>query len=210
MDTVDEAYERGENPATYVSEKERKRLEQERRDEEERQQRIRARCSSAPELIRAAFAQREYAEGYKIAEESEGVCHEAERVNSALTTEVRKMSPQEVATCRSSGIAKLYWRPLDIWDWFDAANDGKLIREQGVSIYGTVTQLIDGHAMIGTANGIRVVIRLGQRAFKVGWPVYAIGQFVEIRHLTTTLGTPADIPIFDLVFFFSVPPQIVK
>lgn len=201
MDTVDEAYKHGADPATYVPEHERQRAEQQRREEEDRQQRILARCSSAPELIRASFAKRACAQAYKIAEESEGVCPESARVSSALMAEIRKMSPQDVAMCRSEDIARLYWRPIEIWDWFAAASGGKLISEQGVYIPGTIEQQFEGHAMVEVSETIRVVVRLDrQRLFQIGQPVYAIGRFVEIGHFTTALGARVDMPIFDLVY----------
>jgi hypothetical protein len=121
MDTVDEAYKHGADPTTYVPQHERQRIEQQRREEEERRERILAGCSSAPGLIRSAFAKGAYAQAYRIAEESEGVCPQSDAVSGALLAEVRKMSPREVAACRSNDIARLYWRPIGMLDWMDAA-----------------------------------------------------------------------------------------
>jgi len=200
MDTVDEAFAAAADPATYVPKHERERLERERREHQERTDRILARCSSAPDLIRDAFSKHSYALAYKIAKESEGVCSNSAQVRSTLTSEVRKMSPQQVTTCGSSYIAELYWQPLEIWDWLDAAKKGKLITARGVYIMGTVLQQLDGHAMVEMPTGHRVIMRLGHHPFQLGRSVYAIGKFVEVRHFTTSVGTPVDIPTFDLVY----------
>ena len=201
MDTVDEAYKHGADPATYVPQHERQRIEQQRREEQERQARIHARCDSASDLIRAAFAKRSYAEAYKIAEESEGGCPSSEAINGALLTEVRKMSRLEVASCRSDDIARLFWRPIEVWDWFSAAGSGTFVADRGVYIPGTVTQQFDDYAMLEVSETMRVVVRLDrQRLFQIGEPVYFIGRFSEIGHFTTAIGARVDLPIFDLVY----------
>lgn len=199
MDTVDEAFAEAADPATYVPRAERERLERERREQQERTDGILARCGSAPDLIRGAFAKHAYAQAYKIAKESERVCSNSAQVSSTLTNEVRKMSPQQVTTCGSGHIAELYWQPLEIWDWLDAAKKGKVITARGVYIMGTVLQQLDGHAMVEMPTGNRVIMRLGHYP-PLGRSVYAIGRFVEVRHFTTSVGTPVDIPTFDLVY----------
>ncbi|MBY0275760.1 hypothetical protein K2Z84_10475 [Candidatus Binatia bacterium] len=201
MDTVDEAYAEGADPATYVPQRERDRLERQRREQQERTDRVLARCSSAPDLIRAAFAKRECAAAYKIAEESEGVCPDGDGVSEALLAKVRKMSPDEVAACRSDDIARLFWRPIEIWDWMAAAGRGKLISTNGVYIPGTVEQQFDDRVVLEVGETTRLVLRLDRkRFFQTGAMVYAIGRFVEIGHFTTALGALVDMPVFDLVY----------
>lgn len=109
------------------------------------------------------------------------------------------MSPRHVTTCGSGYIAELYWHPLEIWDWLDVAKKGKVITARGVYIMGTVLQQLDGHAMVEMPTGNRVIMRLDHHP-PLGRSVYAIGQFVEVRHFTTPVGTPVDIPTFDLVY----------
>ena len=201
MDTVDEAYTEGADPATYVPRHERQRIDQQQREKQERRDRILARCESAPDLIGAAFAKRSYSQAYKIAEESEGVCSQSPAINTALLAAVRKMSPEEVATCRSDDIARLYWRPIEVWDWMAAAGRGKLILTNGVYIPGTVEQQFDDRVVLEVSETTRVVLRLDRkRFFQTGAMVYVIGRFVEIGHFATALGAPVDMPVFDLVY----------
>lgn len=201
MDTVDEAFAEAADPATYVPKHERERLERERREQQERTDRILARCSSAPELIRAAFAKRECAQAYKIAKESEGVCPDGKGISAGLLAQVRRMSPQQVVACRSDDIARLYWRPVEIWDWYSAASGGKFMADRGVYISGQVTQQFDDKATIEVSEAMRVVVRLDrQRLFQVGEPIAFIGRFAEIGHFTTALGASVDLPVFDLVY----------
>jgi len=201
MDTVDEAFAEAADPATYVPKHERERLERERREQQERTDRILARCSSAPDLIRAAFAKRECAQAYKIAEESEGVCPDGNGISAALLAQVRTMSPQQVAACRSDDIARLFWRPIEIWNWFAAASSGKLIADRGVYVSGQVSQQFDDKAVVDVSEGMRVVVRFDrQRVFQIGQPIDFIGRFSEIGRFTSALGARVDMPIFDLVY----------
>lgn len=201
MDTVDEAYKHGADPATYVPEHERQRAEKQRREQEERQQRILAGCSSARDLIGRSFAKGAYANAYKIAEESDGVCPDSDGINAALLAEVRRMSPQEVAAYRNADIARVYWRPLEIWDWFSAARSGKLVSDRGVYLVGTIGQQFDQSVLLEINDSMRVVIRLDkQRFFPAGEPFYGIGRFVEIGKFTTAIGARVDMPVFDLVY----------
>jgi hypothetical protein len=202
IDTVDEAFAEAADPATYVPKHERERLERERHEQQERTERVLARCSSAPALIRAAFAKRECTQAYKIAEESEGVCPDGNGISASLLTQVRAMSPQEVVACRSDDIARLYWKPVEIWDWFAAASSGKLIADRGVYVSGQVTQQFDDKAVVDVSEGMRVVVRFDrQRLFQIGQPIDFIGRFSEVGHFTSALGARMDMPIFDLVYW---------
>lgn len=111
------------------------------------------------------------------------------------------MSPTEVATCRNDDVARLYWRPIELWDWLSAAGRGQFITDQGVYLSGTVEQQFDENAILEVTRTIRVVLRLDrQRFFQDGEPLYVIGRFVEIGHFTTALGARVDMPVFDLVY----------
>jgi len=201
MDTVDEAYKHGADPTTYVPEHERQRIEQQRREEEERRQRILERCPTAQNLIARAFAKQVYAEAYKIARESEGVCPNSEAIRATLAGEIRMMSPSEVARAGSAEVARLYWRPVGILDWMDAAARGTFIADRGVYIPGTVEQQFDNYAVLEVSETIRVVLRLDRRRlFQEGQPLYVIGRFAEMGRFTTAFGVRTDLPVFDLVY----------
>lgn len=201
-DAVDEAYKEGADPATYVPKQERQRIDQQQSEERERRDRILARCDSATDLIRAAFAKHSYSQAYKVAEESEGICPQSPPINAALLAEVRKMSPPEVASCRSADIARLYWRPIEIWDWFAAAGRGNLISTNGVYIPGTVDQQFQGNVVVAIGETTRVVLRLDRGRFlRGGDMVYVIGRFVQIGQFATALGARVDMPVFDLVYW---------
>jgi hypothetical protein len=201
------AQEKAIEPTGYVAaradERRRAKNESERRTEkQERNERIRARCSSAPDLVRASFAKRAYAQAYKIAEESDGVCPERDTINATLLSEIRTLLPQEVASSRSDAIARLYWRPIEIWAWMAAAERGDLISTNGVYIPGTVEQQFDDHVVLEVSETVRVVLRLDRkRFFQTSDMVYVIGRFVEMGRFTTALGVRIDMPIFDAVYW---------
>ena len=112
------------------------------------------------------------------------------------------MSPQEVASCRSADIARLYWRPIEILDWFAAAGRGNLISTSGVYIAGTVDQQFEGNVVVVIGGTTRVVLRLDRkRLFRGGDMVYVIGRFLEIGQFATALGARVDMPVFDLVYW---------
>jgi hypothetical protein len=198
--------EKAINPTGYIAaradERRRAKNESERQTEaRERKDRIRARCSSASDLIRALFGKREYTRAYKIAEESDGVCSERDTINSTLLSEIRTLSPQDVASSRSDSIARLYWRPIEIWAWLAAAGRGELISTNGVYIWGTVEQQFEDHVVLEVSETVRVVLRLDRkRFFQPSGLAYVIGRFVEIGRFTTALGVRTDMPVFDLVY----------
>lgn len=200
---VDEAQQKAIDPVTLVARREEERRALRKgREERERKDRIRAHCSSAPDLIRASFAKRAYAQAYKIAEESDAVCSERDAINAMLLSEIRKLSPQEVASSRSDAIARSYWRPIEIWAWLAAAGRGNLISTNGVYIPGTVEQQFDDHVVLEVSETVRVVLRLDRkRFFQTSDLVYVIGRFVEIGRFTTALGIRTDMPVFDAVYW---------
>lgn len=207
LDDLRTTEEKAIEPTGYIAaradERRRAKKEHERQTEErERTARIRARCSSASDLIHASFAKRAYTQAYKIAEESDGECSERDAINATLLSEVRKLSPQEVASSRSAAIARLYWRPIEIRDWLTAAGRGELISTNGVHIAGTVEQQFDDRVVIEVSETVRVVLRLDRkRFFQTSDMVYVIGRFVEMGRFTTVLGVRIDMPVFDVVYW---------
>jgi hypothetical protein len=106
-----------------------------------------------------------------------------------------------VASSRSDSIARLYWRPIEIWAWLAAAGRGELISTNGVYIWGTVEQQFEDHVVLEVSETVRVVLRLDRkRFFQPSGLAYVIGRFVEIGRFTTALGVRTDMPVFDLVY----------
>jgi len=202
-DDVAEAQEQAIDPVAYVAKQvEQRRYTDEVRREQAERDRILARCPTAQNLIARAFAQQVYAQAYKITKESEGVCPNGEAIRATLVSEVRMMSPREVARAGSDDIARLYWRPVGVLDWMDAAARGTFISDRGVYIPGTVEQQFDEYAVLEVSETIRVVLRLDRpRLFQEGQPLYVIGRFVEIGRFALALGTRVDLPVFELVYF---------
>jgi len=203
LDDVADAQRQAIDPAAYVAKQSESRryTDEVRRGQAERD-RILSRCPTAQNLIARAFAQQVYAQAYKITKESEGVCPNSEAIRATLVSEVRMMSPTEVARAGSDDIARVYWRPVGILDWMDAAARGTFIADRGVYIPGTVDQQFDEYAVLEVGETIRVVLRLDRRRlFQDGQPLYVIGRFVEMGRFAMALGARVDLPVFDLVYY---------
>ena len=203
VDDVAHAQQEAIDPVAYVAKQsESRRYTSEiLRDQAERD-RILSRCPTAQDLIARAFAQQAYANAYKIAKESEGVCPNSEAIRATLAGEIRMMSPREVERAGSDDIARLYWRPVGILDWMDAAARGTFVADRGVYIPGTVEQQFDNYAVLEVSETIRVVLRLDRRRlFQEGQPLYVIGRYAEMGRFATAFGVRTDLPVFDLVYY---------
>ena len=188
-------------PGYFVSERSQAKLKTERQafQENEREQLL-ARCRSATDSIRSAFRDGKFGEAYRITQESKA-CPQADEIRATFLEAVRRLSPQQVAAQRNEDVARIYWRPIELFDWMTAANRGTFITDRGVYLMGLVEQQFDGYAILHTNTDQRVALRLDRpRYLRREHPLVVIGRFAELGPFTTAIGARVDIPVFDIVY----------